>query len=164
MQKIVQIAQGGWETITPGLPGQTKFLNLELSPRALWADPVQGGGTFLITWTVPTARAVSGSSIRPLFQVLAAAPLRVPASDLRSRFAELIDWATETKRPIVITNHGKPEAVLVSFPVFDHVIKGLAKVITGLGRRHYVDRTEEVIESETQALSRRLRQRGSPGA
>src|SRR3982074_2265144 len=46
-----------------------------------------------------------------IFSVMSAAPKRVSATEARQSLAELVRWTSETQRPIIIGNHGKPEAV-----------------------------------------------------
>ena len=45
-----------------------------------------------------------------------------PVSDLRSNFSSLIDQVHNTKRPIVITQHGRSAAVLLDVSEYERMI------------------------------------------
>ena len=48
-----------------------------------------------------------------------------PVSDLRSNFSDFIDQVHETKRPIVITQHGKSTAVLLDVSEYERIMDKL---------------------------------------
>ncbi len=116
---------------------------------------------------VPTLQVetheVEGEQIRErlheVFRLLAREPIRVSSTDARQDFAELIRRADETNRPVLIANHGKPEALLLSFGVFQKIVKGLARQVLALRRRRSVlsDRAAELIDAEMDAINARLR-------
>jgi antitoxin YefM len=45
-----------------------------------------------------------------------------PVSDLRSNFSSLIDQVHNTKRPIVITQHGRSAAVLLDVSEYERMV------------------------------------------
>ena len=101
--------------------------------------------------------------LHDIFSVMSAAPKRVSATEARQSLAELVRWTSETQRPIIIGNHGKPEAVLISFSTFERVLKSLARVVLGVHRRRssLTRRAEELLENDAVALNRRLRERAA---
>ena len=101
--------------------------------------------------------------LHEVFSILSAEPKRVSATEARQSLADLVRWSSETQRPVIIGNHGKPEAVLISFRTFERVLKSLARVVLGFHRRRssLTQRAEHLLESDAIALSRKLRGRAA---
>jgi prevent-host-death family protein len=96
-----------------------------------------------------------------LFQALGRTPRRIAVAEFRTNLSEVIAWAAEAERPIVVTSHGRPQAVVLSFQLFERILKGLALEVIGLRRRRSAlsAQAEDVLVGEAAALNARLRGR-----
>lgn len=141
--------------------GQYRDLILPESPVA---EPrAAGASVSLITVVVAEdlgRTTAARGRVHDIFGWLTAQPARVPATDIRRDYAHLVEWSEATGRPVFITNHGRPEAVLMSFGLYGRILKSIARIASGLGGRRprLAEKAEELIEAETKALSKRLRQ------
>ncbi len=104
--------------------------------------------------------AAARRGLHEIFRWLTAQPARVPATDIRRDYAHLVEWSERTGRPVFVTNHGRPEAVLLSFGLYGRILKSIARIASSLASRRprFVEKADELIEAETKALSKRLRQ------
>lgn len=108
-----------------------------------------------------TSERVTRERLHEVFRLLTQEPGRVSSTELRQRFAELSQWSAETQRPIVVTNHGKNELIILPYSLFQRVLKGIAREVLGFRSRRsqLSDRAEEILEAEAESINRRLRQR-----
>ncbi len=97
--------------------------------------------------------------LHDIFRLLTAQPARMTASEMRRDYAQIVEWSETTGRPVFITNHGRPEAVLLSFGLYGRVLKTISRIGLRLSgkRSRLAQKAEELIEAETKALSVRLR-------
>ncbi len=49
----------------------------------------------------------------------------VPISDLRRNTARLLQSADESDEPVYVTQHGRPKAVLLSYPAYERLMAQL---------------------------------------
>jgi len=107
----------------------------------------------------PTNTAAVRRRLHEAFQILAQPPRRVSISEMRQEFAAVIEWSAESGRPVIISNHGKPQAVLLSFAVFEQALRRLAKEVLTFGSRRSAARVKaaDVVDSELTAITKRLR-------
>lgn len=150
----------GYQPMTRFPIGAGNFFNLTAVPTA---EPRQiSEVVWLFPVTAPTSgMGVARNRLHDIFRLLTADPRRVPASEARRDFAELINWSAQAGRPAIITNHGKPEVVVLSFALFERIVKSLARVVLGFRARGFRagDTAQDIVEAEAIALSRRLRER-----
>lgn len=104
---------------------------------------------------------VTRERLHEVFRLLTQEPGRVTSTEARQRFAELSEWSAQNQRPVLVTNHGRNELVILPFSLFQRVLKGIAREILGFrSRRSYLsDRAEEILEGEAESINQRLRQR-----
>jgi len=145
-------------TVSPG--GYFKTLTVP-------AAPVAGPGP---TGFIVQVITVGGESelavadvrqrLHAVFRLLTAEPARITASEMRRDYAQVVEWSESSGRPIFVTNHGRPEAVLLSFGLYGRTLRAISRIGLRLGgnRSRIADKAEELIEAETKDLSRRLRQ------
>jgi prevent-host-death family protein len=97
--------------------------------------------------------------LHEVFRLFTAEPARITASEMRRDYAQIVSWSESSGRPIFVTNHGRPEAVVLSFRLYGRALRAISRIGLRLGgkRSRIADKTEEVIEAETKALSKRLR-------
>jgi len=102
-------------------------------------------------------------TLHDIFRAVTRKPCRVSSTEVRQHFSGAMEWVAETDRPLIVTNHGKPEAVVLSFDVFERLAKGIARVVLALGNRRsgVSEQAENVLEEEGAALARRFRQGGA---
>jgi len=82
-----------------------------------------------------------------------------PVSDLRSNFSSLIDQVRNTKRPVVITQHGRSAVVLLDVSEYERMIDKLElindietatkQIDEGLGIAH--DKVRKQLKSRVRA-------------
>jgi prevent-host-death family protein len=135
---------------------------------ALSAEPGMTGAIpyHTVAFTLQMAPFNAGSvqrRIHEAFQILAVPPRRMSASDVRDDFAAVIEWSSATGRPVIVTSHGKPRAVILSFGAFEKILRLLAKEVLMLGRRRSIvgALATEALETDMNSLSKRLRSRGT---
>lgn len=117
--------------------------------------------TQVVTYGEPSAES-RRQQVRGLFEILAREPRRIPSTDARRDLAALLEWSVDSGRPAVITNHGRPQAVLLSFAVFQRILKTFARdLLAGrASRTHFAHRVaEDVIDAEMSRINERLRRR-----
>ena len=109
-----------------------------------------------------TDRVRARRTLHDVFRAVSRRPRRVPSTEVRQHFSSALEWVSDTDRPLVVTNHGKPEAVILSFDAFERMAKGIAQAVLGLGGRRsgLTQQAEDVLEEEGAALARRFRQGG----
>jgi prevent-host-death family protein len=97
--------------------------------------------------------------LHDIFRLLTAQPARMTASEMRREYAQIVEWSETTGRPVFITNHGRPEAVLLSFGLYGRVLKAISRIGLRLSgkRSRLAQKADDLIEAETKALSGRLR-------
>jgi prevent-host-death family protein len=97
-----------------------------------------------------------------VFRAVTRKPRSVPSTEVRQHFSGALEWVSETDRPLIVMNHGKPEAVILSFGAFERLAKGIAQAVLALGskRSGLSQQAEDVLEEEGAALARRFRQGG----
>lgn len=110
----------------------------------------------------PSNLAGTRRILHDLFRVVTRKPQRVPSTEVRQHFSDALEWVSETDRPLIVTNHGRPEAVILSFGVFERMAKGVAQAVLALGskRSGLSEQAEDLLEEEGAALARRFRQGG----
>jgi prevent-host-death family protein len=156
MQKFVQFPQP-----TP-TPSGALFPDWET-----FTAPVEGRFASQVLPTFVTVQlAVAGPQVaetrerlHEIFRTLTRQPRRTPATEVRQRFSDIVTWTNESNRPVMITNHGKPEAIILSYETFERLVRGLAHAVLTLGKSQSPVRVlaEDILEEEGAALSRRLR-------
>lgn len=102
-------------------------------------------------------------TLHSIFRAVTRQARRVPSTEVRQHFSGAVEWVAETDRPLIVTNHGKPEAVVLSYDVFERLAKGIAQAVLALESRQSSLRqdAEDVLEEEGAALARRFRQSGA---
>lgn len=100
--------------------------------------------------------------LHDVFRAVTRKPRSVPWTEVRQHLSSALEWVDETDRPLIVTNHGKPEVVVLSFSAFEQMAKGIARAVLALGsRRSDLNRqAEDVPEEEGATLARRFRQGG----
>jgi prevent-host-death family protein len=145
-------------TVSPG--GYFRTLSVPVGPIA---GP---GGTALIVQVITVGGeseltvAEARQKLHEVFRRLTAEPTRITASEMRRDYAQIVAWSESSGRPIFVTNHGRPEAVVLSFGLYGRALRAISRIGLRLGgkRSRLADKTEELIEAETRDLSKRLRQ------
>ena len=104
---------------------------------------------------------VTRDRLHEVFRLLTQEPGRVTSTEARQRFAELSQWSAESQRPVLVTNHGRNELIILPFSLFQRILKGIAREVLGVRSRrsHLSDRAEEILEAEAESINKRLRQR-----
>ena len=99
--------------------------------------------------------------LHAIFQTLGRQPRRMSVAEFRGNLAEVVTWAVETERPVLLTSHGRPQAILLSFNVFRRTLKALAHEVLSLRSRRtaVAAQAEDVLADEAAALNARLRGR-----
>lgn len=118
--------------------------------------------TITFNWFEDWGSANRKGQLREAFQTLARQPRFVSTTDARRDLAHLIDWTSETERTAVITSHGRPIAVVLSYRVFQRLLRALAReLLAWRAQRSDFSRrvAGDVLEAETRQINRRLRQR-----
>lgn len=123
----------------------------QLSLTGHWVQLESGG-----------AEATQGRRrLHALFQTLGRQPRHMSVAEFRGNLAEVVTWAVETERPVLLTSHGRPQAILLSFNVFRRTLKALAHEVLSLRSRRsaVAAQAEDVLADEAAALNARLRGR-----
>lgn len=101
------------------------------------------------------------AQMREAFATLARQPRTVSATEVRRNFAAIAEWTADSGRTVVVTNHGKAWVVIVSYSVFQSVLRSLARELLAARARRtgFVRRmAEDAISDEVNSINRRLRQ------
>jgi prevent-host-death family protein len=108
-----------------------------------------------------TSERITRERLHEVFRLLTQEPGRVTSTEARQRLAELSQWSAETQRPVLVTNHGKNELIILPYSLFQRVLKGIAREVLGFRSRrsHLSDRAEEILEAEAESINKRLRKR-----
>lgn len=101
-------------------------------------------------------------TLHDVFRAATRKPRSVPSTEVRQRFSGALAWVSESDRPLIVTNHGKPEAVILSFSAFERMTKGIAQAVLALGSKGpgVSRQAEDVLEEEGATLARRFREGG----
>ena len=50
-------------------------------------------------------------------------PRTVSASEAKTKFGAIVDWAAESKDDVIVESHGQPKVVIISFEAYQQVLK-----------------------------------------
>jgi len=50
-------------------------------------------------------------------------PRTVSASEAKTKFGAIVDWAAESKDDVIVESHGQPKVVIISFDAYQQVLK-----------------------------------------
>lgn len=50
-------------------------------------------------------------------------PRTVTATEAKTKFGSIVDWAAESKDDVIVESHGEPRAVIISFEEYQKVIR-----------------------------------------
>lgn len=50
-------------------------------------------------------------------------PRTVSASEAKTKFGSIADWAAESKDDVIVESHGQPKVVIISFEGYQQVLK-----------------------------------------
>ena len=57
------------------------------------------------------------------FRVLRVPDVTVSASEAKTKFGAIVDWAVESKDDVIVERHGQPKVVIISFEAYQQVLK-----------------------------------------
>src|SRR5438477_2351505 len=117
-----------------------KFVQISVTPSLGTAGGVSAGqpsptGRWIGLGEASPNAAGERRRLHAMFRALAREPRRMPVAEFRTNLADVIAWSAEAERPVVLTAHGRPQAVLLSLGLFERVLKGLAREVLGLRSR-----------------------------
>jgi prevent-host-death family protein len=50
-------------------------------------------------------------------------PRTVSASEAKTKFGSIVDWAAESQDDVIVESHGQPKVVIISFEEYQQVLK-----------------------------------------
>jgi prevent-host-death family protein len=143
-----------------------KFVQISITPALGTSGGVGAGqpspaGRWIGLGEPSSGAAGERRRLHAMFRALAREPRRVPVAEFRTNLADVLAWSAESQRPVVLTAHGRPQAVLLSPGLFERVLKSLAREVLGLRSRrsHLAVQAEDVLAEEASAVTARLRGR-----
>lgn len=163
MQKFVQ-----FRSVLPGISGTPTTTRpwsfYESAPTAEPAARIQVPITIAAVNHLEASTDMAGArrTLGDVFRAVTRKPRSVSSTEVRQHFSGALEWVSETDRPLIVTNHGKPEAVILSFSAFEQMAKGIARAVLALGSRRsgLSQQAEDILEEEGADLARRFRQGG----
>jgi prevent-host-death family protein len=82
----------------------------------------------------------------------------MPVSELKSRAGQILDGVEETGNPVVITQHGKAKAVLVSVDEYQKKERALAMLkILSVGARDFNEGRHKPVDQALNNLRQKVR-------